>query len=52
MPPIPRDVNELKERITEDVATIGNAMLGRVWQEFDHRLDVDRVTNGAHIKHL
>ena len=32
--PIPRDVDELKARITEAVSTIDNAMLGRVWQEF------------------
>jgi hypothetical protein len=45
------DVDELKERITEAVATINNAMLRRVWQKFDYRLDVCRVTNGAHIEH-
>ena len=52
VPPIPRDVDELKARITQAVATINNAMLGRVWQELDYRLDVCRVTNGAHIEHL
>ena len=52
MPLIPRDVDELKARITEAVATIDNAMLGRVWQEFDYRFDVRRVINGAHIEHL
>ena len=52
MPPIPRDMDELKARITEAVTTIDNVMLGRVWQELDYRLDVCRVTNGAHIKHL
>lgn len=52
VPPIPRDVDELKARITKAVATIDNAMLGRVWQEFDYRLDVCRVTSGAHIEHL
>ena len=52
MPPIPRNVDELKARITEAVATIDNAMLGRVWQEFDYLLDVCRVYNGAHIEHL
>ena len=50
--PIPRDVDELKARITEAIATIDNAMLGRVWQELDYWLDVCRVTNGAHIEHL
>ena len=52
VPPNSRDVDELKARITEAVATIDNAMLGRVWQEFDYWLDVCRVTNGAHIEHL
>ena len=27
-------------------------MLGRVWQELACRIDVCRVTNGAHIEHL
>ena len=52
VPPLPKDVDELKDRITEAVATIDNAMLERVWQELDYRLDVCRVTNGAHIEHL
>ena len=36
--PIPRDVDELKAQVTEAVATINNAMLGRVWKEFDYSL--------------
>jgi hypothetical protein len=31
----PRDVAEDKERIREATATVDEAMLGRVWQEFD-----------------
>ena len=50
--PIPRDVNELKTQITETVATFDNAMLGRIWQELDYRLEVFRVIYGAHIEHL
>ena len=45
-------MDDLKDRITEVLATIENAMLGRVWQEMDYRLDVCRATNGAHIEHL
>ena len=48
----PRDVDDLKTRITEALATIDNAMLGRVWQEMDYRLDVFHVTHSVHIKHL
>ena len=50
--PILRDADELKARIIEAVATIDNAMLGRVWQKLDYRLEVCRVTNGAHIEHF
>ena len=27
-------------------------ILTRVWQEFEYRIDVCRVTRGAHIEHL
>jgi len=27
-------------------------MLTRVWQELEYRIDVCRVTSGAHIEHL
>jgi hypothetical protein len=27
-------------------------MLMRVWQELEYRIDVCRVTRGAHIEHL
>jgi hypothetical protein len=27
-------------------------MLTRVWQELEYRIDVYRVTRGAHIEHL
>jgi len=27
-------------------------MLTRVWQELDYRIDVCRVTRGAHIQHF
>ena len=50
--PLPEDVDELKTRITDAVATIDNAMLERVWEELDYRLDVCCVTNGGHIEHL
>jgi broad specificity phosphatase PhoE len=37
-----RDVAEFKERVREATAT--------VWQEFDYRVDVCRVTHGSHIE--
>ena len=44
------DINDLKQRITDALATIDEAMLQRTWQEIDYRLDVLRATNGAHIE--
>jgi hypothetical protein len=42
----------LKARIVAAVKNIGAPMLTRVWQEFEYRIDVCRVTRGAHIEHL
>ena len=43
-------LNELRERITHELQTITADMLRRVWDEFDYRVDVCRVTQGAHIE--
>jgi hypothetical protein len=32
--------------------SIDAPMLTRVWQEIEYRIDVSRVTRGAHIEHL
>jgi hypothetical protein len=34
------------------VKNIDAPMLTRVWQELEYRIDVCRVTRGAHIEHL
>jgi len=51
-PPLPANVNELKQRITIALETVTQDMLHRVWEELDYRLDVCRITGGAHIEHL
>ena len=43
-----RDINDLKQRITDAIATIDEAMLQRTWQEIYYSLEVLRATNGAH----
>ena len=43
-------VDDLKQRISNDITTIDEAMLQRTWQEIEYRLDVLRATNGAHIE--
>jgi hypothetical protein len=42
----------LKARIPAAVKNIEASMLTRVWQELKYRIDVCRVTRGAHIEHL
>ena len=39
-----------KQRISNTIATIDEAMLQRTWQEIKYRLDVLRATNGAHVE--
>jgi len=51
-PPLAANVNELKQRTTIALETVTQDMLHRVWEELDYRLDVCRVTGGAHIEHL
>jgi hypothetical protein len=52
VPPLPRDFAVLLARIIAAVKNIDAPMLTRVWQEPEHRIDVCRVTRGAHIEHL
>jgi len=49
---LPRDLADLKARIVAAVKNIDAPMLTRVWQELEYRIDVCRVTGGAHIEHL
>jgi len=48
----PHDLADLKARIITSVKNIDAPMLIRVWQELEYRIDVCRVTRGAHIEHL
>ena len=52
VPPLPANVNELKQRIIIALETVTQDMLHYVWEELDYRLEVCRVTGGAHIEHL
>jgi len=52
VPPLPASIPELKVRIRTAVETITTDMLQTVWNELDYRVDVCRVTKGAHIEHL
>jgi len=45
-------IPERKVRIRTAIETITADMLQTVWNELDYRVDVCRITNGAHREHL
>lgn len=45
-----RDINDLKERIIDAIATVDEAMLERTWMEIEYRLDVLRATDGTSVE--
>jgi len=45
-------IPELKVRIRTATETITADMLQTVWNEINFRVDVCRITKGAHIEHL
>ena len=51
-PPFPASIPELKVRIRTAIETITADMLQTVWNELDYRVDVCRITKGAHIERL
>ena len=48
VPPLPANIEEMKQRITAALETVIEDMLQRVWHELEYRLDVRRVRGGAH----
>jgi hypothetical protein len=52
VPPLHASMPELKVRIRTAIGTITADMLQTVWNELDYRVDVCRITNGAHIELL
>ena len=52
VPSLPTSIPELKVRIRSAIETITADTLQTVWNELDYRVDVCRITNGAHIERL
>jgi len=52
VPPLPASIPELKVRIITATETNTADMLQTVWNELDYRVDVCRITKGAHIEHM
>ena len=51
-PPVPKSMEELQARLTEEVATIDAGMIHRIWDEIAYRWDICRVSRGNHIQQL
>ncbi|PSN33481.1 hypothetical protein C0J52_27222, partial [Blattella germanica] len=45
-----RDIRDLRTRIVEVIGTIPLDMLQWTWVEIEYRLDILRVTRGAHVE--
>ena len=52
VPPLPADLDELRNRITAAVNSVTEDTLRRVWDGFSYRVDVFRAVGGGHIEHL
>ena len=52
VPPLPANLQDLRDLITAAVSLVDRDMLTRVWNEVDYRIDVCRITKDGHIEHL
>ena len=52
VPPLPANLQDLRNRVTTAVALVDRDMLIRVWSGIDYRIDFCRITKGEHIEHL
>jgi len=52
VPPLPASIPELKVRIKIAIETITADMLQTVQNELGYRVDVCRITKGAHVEQL
>ena len=52
VPPLPANLQDLRNRITAALALVNRDMLTCMWNEMDYRIDVCRITKGVHIEYL
>ena len=52
VPPLPANLQDLRNRITAAVALVDRDLLTRVWNEMDYRVDVCLITKCLYIDHL
>ena len=52
VPPLPANIEEMKQRITAALETVTKDMLQRVWHELEYRLDVCAESQAALILNI
>jgi hypothetical protein len=52
IPPMPVDLQELRDRIVNTTALVDVTLLDKLWVELEYRLDVCRITRGSNTEHL
>ncbi|PNF27743.1 hypothetical protein B7P43_G12779 [Cryptotermes secundus] len=52
VPPLPTNLNDLRNRITAAVNSVTQDICHQVWDGFSYRLDVIRAAGGGHIEHI
>ena len=50
VPPLPKTLPELRQRINTAIGNVTKDVFERVWWEWEYRLDICLVTRGAHIE--
>jgi hypothetical protein len=52
IPPMPVELQELRDRIVNAIALVHVTFLGKLWVELEYSLDICHITRGNHIEHL
>ncbi|PNF18241.1 hypothetical protein B7P43_G16516 [Cryptotermes secundus] len=52
VPPLPTNLNDLKNRITTVINSVHRDILIRAWEEYSYRIDVARAAGSGHIEHF
>jgi hypothetical protein len=52
IPPMPVDLQELRDRIVNAIALVHVTFLGKLWVELEYRLYFCRITGGSNAEHL
>ncbi|KAG8307394.1 hypothetical protein J6590_023165 [Homalodisca vitripennis] len=52
VPPLPQNLEELKNWICTAITSVMKDLHARVWKEFEYRCEIVRVADGGHIEHF